>query len=194
MKDMNFARIKGGNYDKFQEALDNDKLPFPCYVYDELARKLIWINEDKTWNYIDEQPYKSLVGTQENPVDIGSLNDGMYIIQGNYSIKNTDIDYVAKYPIMISVEKGTEDSVHVSVYSGNGCMTYNITGETTTMDKLATETVVISTVNTAIEEQVPGIIEDSVPSVISDNIRPATDNEIEDLIDSLFDHTNGGGD
>ena len=194
MKDMNFARIKDGNYEKFQALLDNNMIPWPCYVYDELAKKLIWVNKDKTWNYIgaEEQTFTILEGTSEVPVRIEELTDGMYIIKGAYRIKNTDVEYNAKSPIMALVEV-SGGVVNATIYTSNGSTIYKIEGDTTTIDKTVTEQTVVGVVQTQVQEQVPGIIQEVAPEIIESNITTATDEQIDEIIDNLFPQDSEGG-
>ena len=193
----NFYRTDG-NYERLQMFIDNGTVTQNSYVYDSSTKKLIHVNTDKTWNFIGgdaELVFTSLTGTSEAPIHIDTLMDGMYIVQGNYIIKNTDTDFYAKAPVMVLIEVDAEDPtiIHATIYTSNGCTMYKIESDKTTIDKLVTEETVIGVVNEVVEEQVTEIVEETLPEVLDDNIRPASDQEIDDMIDHIFDNMNNGG-
>ena len=185
-----------GNYDKLQKFINAGEIRPNDYVYDSSTKKLIHINDDKTYNFIGGHLFTTIIGTTGDPVHISDLEDGMYIIQGNYEIANTEVDYCAKAPILVLAERDYEDPtiIHATIYTSSGCTMYKIEEDKTTIDRLVTEETVVGVVSTVVEEQVPDLVEEIMPTVIDDNIRPATDDEIDDMIEHMFPDTLNGGD
>lgn len=198
LKMPNFYRTNG-NYEKLQLEIDRGRVLPNSYVYDSSSKKLIFVNDDKTYNFIGgdaDQMIATLIGTPENPVQIATLFDGIYIVQGNYEIRNTDVEHIATAPIMVFVEADSENSnvVHATVYTSNGFTIYSIGADSTTIDRMITEETVAEIVSEVIGEQITEAVEDTLPEVLDDNIRPASDQEIDDMIDDLFpDVPTGGG-
>lgn len=193
----NFYRLKDGDYSKLQLEIERGRVLPNSYVYDISFHRLIFINDDKSYNFITggesgDQIFTTLTGTTTSPIELEALGNGMFIVQGNYSIKNTDVDHVAKTPIMMLAEVDAEDSNirNVSVYTSNGCTVYKIEPEKTTINKMVTEQTVMEVVQDTVGEQIQEVVEEK----IEDNIRPATDDEINEVIDSLFPDNPQGGD
>ena len=193
LKSPNFYRTHG-NYERLQKFIDNGTVKPNDYVYDSSTKKLLHVNDDKTYDYIGGDVLK---GTVETPIQIETLTDGMYVLYGNYSIKNTDVDHFAKSPVMVYVEVDAEHptTVHATIYTSNGCTIYTIESDKTTIDELVTKRTVMGIV----EEQVPQIIEDVTPSIIEDNVEPVPDEVVDDYMDDLLNRLfpevpQGGGD
>lgn len=190
MKTPYFYRIENRDYEKLQTMINKGKVAANSFVYDVEEKQLIYVNADKTWNYIGDvdRQFISLTGTHDSPIRIGNLYDGLYIIQGDYSIKHMDVDYVAKAPIMVAVEveESVPPIVHATVYTCNGSVIYKIGEDATVVDKMVTEETIIGVVNEVVEEQVTEITEEIVPSIVEESMEPASDQAIDDMIDSLF--------
>ena len=189
MRIPNFYRTNG-NYVKLQKLIDNGTITPNSYVYDTMAKQLIYVKNDKTYDTIGgaSHQFNTLTGTTENPIVIGTLTDGIYVLYGHYVIDHTDVDYNAKAPIMVFVETDSQDStiVYATIYTSNGCTMYKIESDKTTINRLVTEETVTNIVNEVVEEQVPEIVEEVVPSVIEENIEPVPDQEVDDYMDDLL--------
>lgn len=174
-----FYCLSGGDYEKLQKLINKDVIKNPSYVYDEASERLIWINEDKTYNFIkaDNEAFVTITGTEASPVLIHTLNDGVYYVVGYYKVKGVEGNLYTPTATMFAIGRDQLGIVTAIHYGGTGVTVYEIGNETTNTSQMVTD----------------DDLQETIVSEIETQIQPATDKEIDDLIDQLFPDNNGNG-
>jgi len=174
-----FLVLEGGDYEKLQKLINKDVIKHPSYIYDDASERLIWVKEDKTYSFIkaDNEAFVTLTGTEDAPVAIHALSDGVYYVVGYYKVKGVEGNLYTPTATMFAIghdELGVVTAIH---YGGTGVTVYEIGNEETNTSQMVTDDGLQKTIVNEIETQ----------------IQPATDQEIDDLVDRLFPDEDGNG-
>lgn len=161
-----FAELKDGDYTKLNEAIENGMISFPAYIYDEDSNRLMHLNKDKTYTYVQGAPtsYVALSGKQDDPINVSSLADNMYIIDGYYNIDGIEETYYSEIPLLFIIGS-TGGTQKISCFSSSDMKTYTVTEEETTVSTPITD----------------DNIDDLVVEKVEEVMTPATDQDIDDL-------------
>lgn len=170
------AVLHDGDYAKLQKAIEKGLVEPNTMVYDEVTSRLIMVRQDGTYSYVEGKstPYVALSGTQAAPVQVTTLPDGMYMIDGYYVIEGVSGTKHSEIPIPFIITSNANGQ-NIMCLADSKATTYKVTEEGTTES------------TPVMDDEIDTTIDDK----INENIEPASDDFIDSLFDNLLDG-NGG--
>lgn len=85
------------------------------------------------YNTLGNRPIVNLVGTLDNPISVETLDNGIYMVKGQYVIPGVDTIFLSASNVLFIVEKD-ESVTHIKKITSHEMTDYTVTEEGTTSD------------------------------------------------------------